>query len=154
MGTRADFYVRQSNDEMSWIGSVNMDGYPEDKNGQGVPKSLLKSRTMQEFCDRFNAYLKANPHTAILPDAWPWPWRDSTTTDFQYVYDVTRGKVIVCQWGCYSGGKWKGAQAFTWPNMDARRSKDFWEGGNRFKHSGMTIMTSRYRNAPILRENP
>ena len=142
MGTRADFYVRHSENDMHWIGSVCMDGYPETKDGVGVPKTLLKSRTMQEFCNRQFEYLNANPRTAIRSDEWTWPWNDSTLTDYSYVYDVQAGKVIVCRWGQLMGGKWKGTLAFTWPNMKDRRSPYYWVGVNRFKHSGMTVMES------------
>jgi len=142
MGTRADFYVHQSGGDFSWIGSLSMDGYPEDENGEGVPKALMKSATMQDFYLNVRALLNNHPTTAIENDHWPWPWKDSTLTDYSYVYDVNAARVVVCHWGCHIGGKWRGTQAFEWPDMSSRRDPNFWKGNNRFRKSGMTVMVS------------
>lgn len=81
MGTRCDFYVSKEN-EIIWLGSYGWDGYPE-----GVAKEidLQNCNTESEFKDKVNKFLSDN--NGIFPkDGWPWPWNDSKTTDFHYIF--------------------------------------------------------------------
>lgn len=82
MGTRADFYIgRGQNAE--WLGSVAYDGY-EWNDETSV---LMRSRTVEEFREAVAA-IKLNRADFTDPcEGWPWPWDDSNTTDYAYVFD-------------------------------------------------------------------
>jgi hypothetical protein len=95
MGTRHDYYVgRGKNAE--WLGSLPMDGYPE-----GLPKYVLRSKTEEEWRKNVEKMLKEEGDRATFPkDGWPWPWKDSRTTDYAYAWDG--GKI----WASCFGGEW------------------------------------------------
>lgn len=81
MGTRADFYVEQTDGQLDWLGSIAWDGYPG-----GLPRGLLGARTESGFRHAVAAEL-ASRNDATLPDkGWPWPWDDSHTSDYGYVF--------------------------------------------------------------------
>lgn len=79
MGTRADFYVGRGKTAV-WLGSVAWDGYEV---GNEIPfaKTEIDYRAAVEK-------LLAERDDATLPvDGWPWPWKNSSLTDYAYAFD-------------------------------------------------------------------
>ena len=95
MGTRADFYVGKNEMIMIWIASVAFDGYPA-----GVDKAVLEAKSKDDYLEALHEYFKGRDDVTYADDGWPWPWLDSSTTDYAYTYD--EGKV----WGCCFGHEW------------------------------------------------
>lgn len=91
MGTRADFYVRKDG-QMKWIGSKSYDGYPD-----GIEEKVLKASTSEEFEAETEAFLKAEDDATFPNEGWPWPWDDSRTTDYSYIFE--NGKVMASCFG-------------------------------------------------------
>lgn len=91
MGTRADFYVRK-NGQMTWLGSRGWDGYPG-----GIDKSVLEAKTQKAFKGNVKVFLKAHKDSTFPREGWPWPWKDSSTTDYAYIYE--NGKVMASCFG-------------------------------------------------------
>jgi hypothetical protein len=111
MGTRADFYIRKKNGKMNWKGSQAWDGMP-----RSIPHYVLGAGTSAAFCHGLYTHLKCHPDVGpTLPsDGWCWPWKNSHTTDFAYVFDERTGKVIVCEWGKPVGSRAR----ITFPEME------------------------------------
>lgn len=82
MGTRADFYVKD-HDSITWIGSVAWDGYQwaEDSSCD-----LMSAKTKDEFMAAINKDIAARDDFTSPEMGWPWPWDDSGTTDFAYLF--------------------------------------------------------------------
>jgi hypothetical protein len=81
MGTRADFYIRKDN-QMKWVGSKGYDGYPD-----GIDESVLKATTEQDYEAKTIAFLKEENDATFPEHGWPWPWKDSRTTDYAYIFE-------------------------------------------------------------------
>jgi len=82
MGTRADFYVgRGKNAE--WLGSVAWDGYPGGFDRQG----LMDATNEDGFRAAVAAELASRDDATTVENGWPWPWKDSHTTDYAYAFD-------------------------------------------------------------------
>lgn len=80
MGTRADFYVgRGSGSE--WLGSIAWDGYDI---GREIPKATTES----EYREAVAAFLKEREDATYPKDGWPWPWKNSSLTDYAYAFDA------------------------------------------------------------------
>jgi hypothetical protein len=82
MGTRADFYIGRGKDAR-WLGSVAYDGYPEsilDRHGLGA---ALTEETFRVLV----AKRLAHDDGTQPEQGWPWPWKDSQTTDYAYAFD-------------------------------------------------------------------
>jgi len=96
MGTRADFYIGRGKNAQ-WLGSIAFDGYPD-----GNPRPLLNVVIEQKYREQVAAILDDAKSGATKPEhGWPWPWKDSNTTDFAYAFD--EGSV----WGtCFGHGWW------------------------------------------------
>lgn len=95
MGTRCDFYVGRG-PEAEWLGSYPWDGYPS-----GIPNALLRCESESTYRHEVKAFLEHNRDSATLPEqGWPWPWKDSQTTDYAYAFDG--GKV----WASCFGYEW------------------------------------------------
>jgi hypothetical protein len=123
MGTRADFYVGRGKDA-EWLGSIAMDGYPDG----GI---------LAEFCE-LNGVLTEAKYRRIIAEisekrsswtspeqGWPWPWKDSRTTDYSYAYDD--GK---CWVSSYGHGPWIEAEiAVDPPKGDDGEYPDLWPDG-------------------------
>lgn len=98
MGTRADFYKGIGKGAL-WLGSIAWDGYPE-----GIDKELLEATTEEAFESalasfaesRFDEETESSDWTKPSY-GWPWPWKDSQTTDFAYCFND--GKVEVFCFG-------------------------------------------------------
>lgn len=90
MGTRADFYVGRG-EKAEWLGSIGWDGYPG-----GIDDEVLSSTTEAEYREQVQAFLKKED--GIVPaSGWPWPWKDSHTTDYAYAFDG--GAVMASNYG-------------------------------------------------------
>ena len=82
MGTRADFYVgRGANAE--WLGSVAWDGYPDNDDYD----LIFASAEERPFRLSVNELLGRRDDGTMPEHGWPWPWEDSTTTDWAYTFD-------------------------------------------------------------------
>lgn len=84
MGTRADFYVRRDREVKlraeDWLGSIAWDGYPS-----GLPDELREATTEEAYRAEV-AKLATREDWTRPEDGWPWPWNDSRTTDYAYVF--------------------------------------------------------------------
>lgn len=83
MGTRADFYSQSGKQlqQKDWIGSIAWDGYP-----RGIPAQIKKAKTEKEFIKECKKFFKNREDVSLPKDGWPWPWNDSSTTDYAYVF--------------------------------------------------------------------
>lgn len=115
MGTRADFWVgRESAD--GWLGSIAWDGYPEGitphdaemvrgimgrlqhKDGEWPEGGhLFQAKTEAEFRERVERFFQYREDVTRPADGWPWPWEDSRTTDYAYVWE--NGRVVIYGFG-------------------------------------------------------
>lgn len=86
MGTRADFYIRKDN-QMKWLGSKGYDGYPE-----GINETVLKATSEEEFEANVIDFLKEKDDATFPEQGWPWPWNDSRTTDYSYIFENNKVK--------------------------------------------------------------
>ena len=96
MGTRADFYVRDNSQDkaMYWLGSIGWDGYPD-----GIDNPILKATDLEDFKREVGSFLGREDATCNK-EGWPWPWEDSNTTDYSYVFDMTEKIVFISAFGC------------------------------------------------------
>lgn len=104
MGTRADFY-KNTDGVDGWLGSTAWDGYPEgivphveetevsfggreiNKTGEWPEgEGLLDAKTESEFIERVERFFQYRDDVSLPADGWPWPWEDSGTTDYAYVW--------------------------------------------------------------------
>lgn len=106
MGTRVDFWVGRDSPD-GWLGSAAFDGYPEGITptlGEKVPMwpggplrskrgkwpegaHLLDAKTEDEFRARVEQFFKHREDVTRPERGWPWPWEDSCTTDYAYVFE-------------------------------------------------------------------
>ncbi len=92
MGTRADFYVGSGLDA-EWVGSIAWDGHPES-----IDKDILCANTIDQYRAAIHKFL-ANRDDATTPNqGWPWPWDDSTITDYAYCF--VENQVRAWVFGC------------------------------------------------------
>jgi hypothetical protein len=94
MGTRADFYVGRG-EKAEWLGSIAWDGYPD-----GIDQDVFKATDESSYREQVSSYLKSREDGTEPKDGWPWPWKDSRTTDYAYAFDD--GAV----WGACFGKRW------------------------------------------------
>lgn len=93
MGTRADFYVGIG-DEAEWLGSIGWDGYPS-----GIPEIVFDVSCEEEWRNNVLKFLKTRDDATFPKDGWPWPWEDSSLTDFAYTFDKETKKVKASNFG-------------------------------------------------------
>lgn len=86
MGTRADFYVK-TKDGMAWIGSLVRDGQPWNID---LDILILINQTLFETLVKTFLITKVDSEWKV----WPWPWPDSLMTDYSYIFDTEKEKVI------------------------------------------------------------
>lgn len=94
MGTRADFYVGRGK-RAKWIGSRPWDGYPS-----GIARDVKRAKTAKDFRAAVKRMSKEITGWTDPKQGWPWPWDDSSTTDYAYAFDG--GRV----WASCFGGPW------------------------------------------------
>ena len=85
MGTRADFYVGRG-EKAEWLGSIAWDGHPE---GLDAPQ-LLGATGEPHYRNEVAKLLAARDDGTVPADGWPWPWKDSQTTDYALAFDERR----------------------------------------------------------------
>ena len=86
MGTRADFYTKDK-DGMKWVGSIMKDGQPWNID---LDILIQINKTMFEVLVKTFLIMKVDS----VRDYWPWLWPDSFMTDYSYIFDEEKGKVI------------------------------------------------------------
>jgi hypothetical protein len=84
VGTRADFYTKTA-DSLVWHGSIAWDGHPES-----IEPDILMATDEPSFLKALDAFLTSRDDATRPEDGWPWPWEDSRTTDFAYVWNETK----------------------------------------------------------------
>jgi len=92
MGTRADFYIRKNN-QMKWLGSKGYDGYPD-----GIDGKVLAATEEVDYETKVVVFLKEENDATFPEQGWPWPWNDSCTTDYAYIFE--NNKVLA---SCFGG---------------------------------------------------
>ena len=96
MGTRADYYIGTGPDA-EWLGSTTFDGYPD-----GCPRDVLNATTEAQFRIEVELLLSDHGVPSTRPnEGWPWPWKDSRTTDYAYAWcsdDAVRLSSFGRQW--------------------------------------------------------
>lgn len=117
MGTRADFYIG-TDENAEWIGSTAWDGYP-DGLGLTLPtrrivvgnystndhadfpegQGILDAKTEEEFRTRVAQYFENREDVSLPEDGWPWPWEDSSTTDYAYAFDPVAECSVLSSFG-------------------------------------------------------
>lgn len=113
MGTRADFYVRMPGG-LKWHGSVSYDGGDVAYDEDGPAAAVRKATTADEFTAALDAYYHSahGVRLASKGDGWPWPWNNSLTTDYAYVFDGDRVRI-------FNGAEdeHENKADFEWPDM-------------------------------------
>lgn len=79
MGTRADFYVGLDQ-KAEWLGSVAYDGNP------GNFPTVEKAKTETVFRAAVESILAQDENATVPEDGWPWPWKDSNTSDYAFAF--------------------------------------------------------------------
>lgn len=123
MGTRADFYIGRG-ESAEWLGSIAMDGYPSGNPQEfGIPSATTEA----EYRASLKRLADDCEHWTSPEHGWPWPWKDSRTTDYAYAFD---GDAV---WASCFGGKWylaadpaidddeSTAKVAVFPNMESRQ---------------------------------
>jgi hypothetical protein len=87
MGTRADFYVDNRGD-MTWLASMFKDAHPWN-----IPIIVLAQVNPTMFAEHLFDWLDESA-IDYQDTEWPWPWEDSRLTDYSYIMDDERGKVV------------------------------------------------------------
>lgn len=80
MGTRADFYIGHGKDA-EWLGSVAWDGYEWSE----PDNDLANATTPEAFRAAVAEIAKHRDDFTDPSQGWPWPWKDSRTTDWAYM---------------------------------------------------------------------
>lgn len=80
MPTRADFWVGEGEDA-EWLGSIPWDGYPD-----GIEQRIIAASTESEYRTEVTLFLTSSNDTTMPDQGWPWPWSDSRTTDYAYLW--------------------------------------------------------------------
>jgi hypothetical protein len=93
MGTRADFYVGRGEGAV-WLGSIAMDGHPDS---HVQDHKLAECDDELHFRARVANLLADVSHSTLPEQGWPWPWKNSHTTD--YAYTFADGKALVSCFG-------------------------------------------------------
>jgi hypothetical protein len=83
---KADFYTR-AGDEMSWVGSIFQHGQPSK-----IPAELLLKVNKMDYEESIVAFITSN--NGVI-DKWPWEYKDSRMTEYNYIFDIGAGKVFV-----------------------------------------------------------
>lgn len=90
MGTRADFYVGRGKDA-EWLGSIAWDGYPEGiGDGPMSRRPIFTAKREATYRKRVAEFLAGRDDATLPQHGWPWPWEDSSITDFAYAFDGGR----------------------------------------------------------------
>lgn len=103
MGTRADFHIEKDK-TLEWLGSCAWDGYDvekstlEDKNEASFVKYAKTEKDyLEALCKYSQERIRRSSDWISPSEGWPWPWKNSHTTDMAYVF--RDGKVDCYSWG-------------------------------------------------------
>lgn len=88
MGTKADFYIGIG-ENAEWLGSVAWDGYEWEQESE-----LVDAKTVEEFRAQVQQVEKVRDDFTSPDMGWPWPWDNSRTTDYAYVFDGDHVRVF------------------------------------------------------------
>lgn len=96
MGTRADFYIGDKDNlkKEDWIASIAWDGYLE-----GIDSEVINSKSKPDFLIALYNFLANRDDVTRAEHGWPWPWKNSQTTDCSYVFDINDNKLYASMWG-------------------------------------------------------
>ncbi len=100
MGVRADFYVGRGKDA-EWLGSIAWKGSPTSMREQGWA-SILDAACEADYRDAVNKLIETREDAAAPVQGWPWPWDDSSVTDYAYAWDEG-------VWFVHYGHSWRDA---------------------------------------------
>lgn len=78
MGTRADFYVGKGK-TAEWIGSIARNGYRD-----GIDDAVLSATSEDAFRSAVAKFFSGRDDVTTPGQGWPWPWKDSGTSDCSY----------------------------------------------------------------------
>jgi hypothetical protein len=122
MGTRADFYIKSGENLVAedWIGSIAWDGYPD-----AIDAPILKAKSADGFRTAVDFFFAHRDDVTLPKEGWPWPWDDSGTTDYAYVFDKDAVRIHGCE------------EEF-WPDMTAIKNVQLGP-----KKSGIMIFKSK-----------
>ena len=81
MGTRADFYVGRG-PQAEWLGSIAYDGDPG-----GLDVLLSLAGTEEQWRAAVRTEILGRDDGTLPEQGWPWPWKDSRTTDYAYAWE-------------------------------------------------------------------
>jgi hypothetical protein len=76
MGTRADFYAGRGK-EAEWLGSIAFDG-------REVSGYIRVAKNEKNYRKAVEVFLTSRDDATLPAQGWPWPWKDSSTTDCSY----------------------------------------------------------------------
>ena len=94
MGTKADFYVGIGSDA-EWLGSIFDNG-----DVWHVPLNILIQVNQTMFEELTLEFLQSKDSViADRGDKWDHPWADSRITDYTYMFDAAKEKVVMYQSG-------------------------------------------------------
>lgn len=97
MGTRADFYVGKGKDA-TWIGSVGEDGNPQAVAELMSISPGITISSEDDWVESVAVVFAQHPEHTVPERGWPWPWDNSSGTDYTYTLD--EGQVWVSCYGC------------------------------------------------------
>jgi len=140
MGTRADFYIEEDSN-LIWLGSIAWDGYTIDERRGEKDKAIMSSKTKDKYIMALKDFVDGRDDFTSPENGWPWPWEDSCTTDYAYIFHGNR--VQSYSWGktrkgMNEDGEYIGEepQQPDWPNMKDIQNVDY---GDR---SGLLIISA------------
>lgn len=88
VGTRADYYAACRGKPPEWLGSTAWDGTPET-----ILPHLAPCTKKYYFLKNLKHLLESRDDSTMPNQGWPWPWEDSKTTDYTYMY--YNGKIYI-----------------------------------------------------------
>jgi hypothetical protein len=100
---------------MRWVGSVAWDGYPTGTSDSIDNYGILNAASEEEFLAGVARMAEVRKDFTSPEKGWPWPWADSSMTDYAYAYDS--GKVYVSREDYNNNCDWVDAAAFEAGNL-------------------------------------
>jgi hypothetical protein len=122
MGTRADFYVGRG-EQAEWLGSIGWDGYPS-----GIDSAVLNAADQATYRAAVAAFFTTRDDVTLPEQGWPWPWTDSSITDYAYAFD--EGGVYYSYFGHDWHRQADGPKPDDWPYDDSAVFPDMSERKN------------------------
>jgi hypothetical protein len=131
MASKADFYVGRG-PRAEWLGSVGWDGLPA-----GIPDDIREAEAEGSYREAVTKFLKGRGDAVLPEQGWPWPWDDSSGTNYSYAFK--RGQVWA---SCYGSSWWKAERpepdhttlrrkVARFPDMALHRKMDTEKGGRK-----------------------